>query len=198
MYTIFINDKVLYLTQNPPNFTVDSSLEYTSIHLGDCIDKFMDGPHRSLVINHGELKVLWKAFKKEFKVIHAAGGLVSNEKNEILWIYRHDTWDLPKGKVEKGEDRASAALREVKEECGVTELKLVCPMIKTYHVYYHKGRRILKITHWYKMEAHSDQELMAQTEEGITEVSWLDSVKMERAYENTYENIKLLCKFAAL
>ena len=93
---------------------------------------------------------------------------------------------------------AEEALREVKEECGVTELDLLCPIMRTYHIYEHKGRQILKITHWFKMKAPSNQTLIAQMEEGITEVCWLDTVKMQRAYENTYQNIKLLCKFAAL
>ena len=198
MYTIFINDKAVYLARNYPDFEVQNCVEFDKIQLTNTVKRFVDSDSRSLAIIHSDLAALWKAFKKEFKVIHAAGGLVFNEKGEVLWIFRHNTWDLPKGKVEKGEDHAAAALREVEEECGVTQLELLCPITDTYHVYEHKGRQILKRTHWFKMQAPSEQRLSAQTEEGITAVCWLDSVKMERALENTYENIKLLCKFAAL
>ncbi len=198
MYTIFINDKVVYLTEKDPDFMVDLRVDFSGVELTQTIDEFVDGPKQSLALFSRDLARLWKVFKKEFKVIHAAGGYVLNERQEVLWIFRHNTWDLPKGKVEKHEDLESAAIREVQEECGVTELELLCPMIKTYHVYEHKGKRILKVTHWFKMTSSGEQELKAQTEEGITEVAWLDTVKMQQAFENTYENIKLLCKFAAL
>lgn len=198
MYTIFINEKVVYLCESQVGFEVDLSLNFDAKQLSHQIDKLASTAIRSLAIVHSNLPALWHAFKKEFKLITAAGGVVFNEKDEILWIYRNNTWDLPKGKVEKNESVATAAVREVKEECGVTQLNLVCPMIKTYHVYPHKGRQVLKITHWFKMQAQSDQKLNGQTEEGITKVCWLDTVKMQEAFENTYENIKLLCKFAAL
>ena len=55
-------------------------------------------------------------FQGLYKIIEAAGGVVFNEKNEILMIYRLKTWDLPKGKIEKGETPADAAFREVCEE----------------------------------------------------------------------------------
>ena len=198
MYTIFINDKVVYLTENTPDMKLDIKVDFDRVELAHTINTFVQGASKSIAIVSSDLSRLWKAFKKEFKVIDAAGGYVLNEQDEVLWIFRHNTWDLPKGKVEKHESLETAAIREVQEECGVTDLKLLCPMIKTYHIYEHKGRHILKVTHWFKMISSGAQELKAQTEEGITEVVWLDTVKMQQAFENTYENIKLLCKFAAL
>ena len=58
-------------------------------------------------------------FQATFKVIEAAGGMVQNEPNEILFIFRHDKWDLPKGKIEEEKAKKWLALREVKEECGI-------------------------------------------------------------------------------
>jgi 8-oxo-dGTP pyrophosphatase MutT (NUDIX family) len=43
------------------------------------------------------------------------GGLVCNDDNRILLIFKRGKWDLPKGRVE-GDEYQTAALREVKEE----------------------------------------------------------------------------------
>jgi 8-oxo-dGTP pyrophosphatase MutT (NUDIX family) len=56
--------------------------------------------------------MVFEEFKACFKVIEAGGGLVLNSKGEFLVIYRNGIWDLPKGKLEKGEDFQTAALRE--------------------------------------------------------------------------------------
>ena len=53
------------------------------------------------------------------KGIVAAGGIVKNEEGKTLIIFRRGFWDLPKGKVEKGEKIINAAQREVEEETGV-------------------------------------------------------------------------------
>jgi len=198
MYTIFINDSVIYLVDNPININAVSVINFDHINLEDIIERIELGELKSVCIYHENLNGLWKNFKNSFKVIEAAGGLVFNKKNETLWIYRHDKWDLPKGKVEKNEDLEDAALREVKEECGVTDLSLVSAIEKTYHVYRHKGNRILKITHWYKMIADNDQNLRPQIEEHITKVVWMDTDNIQDALENTYDNIKLVCRSSVL
>src|SRR5436190_23606499 len=45
--------------------------------------------------------------------VEAAGGLVYNENGDVLMIFRKGKWDLPKGKLDDGEDIASCAVREV-------------------------------------------------------------------------------------
>ena len=198
MYTIFINESVIYLSENPREDTATKNFDYGSSSLKSSIAEVAQGVITSVCIYSADLPKLWSDFQQEFKVVEAAGGLVFNEKKETLWILRNGIWDLPKGKLEKNEDLEKAAIREVAEECGVTNLKLVCPMKKTYHVYFHKGKSVLKITNWYEMFTNSDQNLKPQLEEGITQVEWMDNVKIKEALNNTYDNIKLLCKFAAL
>ena len=57
---------------------------------------------------------------------HSAGGVVLNLKGQIVLTNQHgDSWSLPKGHVEEGEDALVAAQREIAEETGITELKLV-------------------------------------------------------------------------
>lgn len=57
---------------------------------------------------------------------YSAGGVVLNNKNEILIVsQRGRAWSLPKGHLEKGESALVAAKREIKEESGVSGLEFV-------------------------------------------------------------------------
>ena len=124
-------------------------------------------------------------------VISAAGGLVVNPKKEILFIFRNGVWDLPKGWIEKGETIESAATREVEEECGVFNLKIIKSLVTTYHIYYQEGMN-LKKTYWFLMSSDSNKELVPQIEEGITEVVFKNERDTEEALKNSYGNIKLV------
>src|SRR5690606_12255253 len=92
------------------------------------------------VFLHHDLEELKKTFFRKFTVIHAAGGLVLNEKGEALLIFRRGKWDLPKGKLDPGEDLATCALREVKEETGLESVEIVEPLLITWHTYYEGTR----------------------------------------------------------
>lgn len=60
------------------------------------------------------------------KRTESAGGIVVNEEGLVLVVNQNGTsWSLPKGHIEDGEDKLSAARREIYEESGVTELSLV-------------------------------------------------------------------------
>src|SRR5690606_36433368 len=137
------------------------------------------------------LEKLWKEFKKYFHYLEAAGGIVKNKNNEILFIHRLDKWDLPKGKVEAGETTESAALREVEEECGINNLKLLGFLTQTYHIYFQDDIK-LKATYWYNMSYDGNQELIPQTEEGIGIAEWKSKEDLPEILKNTYENIKIV------
>ena len=110
----------------------------------------------------------------------------------MLFIYRNSKWDLPKGKVEKGESVDEAALREVEEETGVKGLEITKPLEMTYHIFKRNGRYRIKITYWFEMKTNYDGKLVAEENEGITKVAWLDKVQTQKALHNSYANIKLL------
>ena len=127
-----------------------------------------------------------------FSKIVAAGGIVINDKNEILFIYRDKKWDLPKGKTEKNENITQTAMREVKEETGVKDLIIVKPAEKTYHIFKRSKKNYLKETYWFKMKTSYDKKLTPQISEGITRVEWISKDKIPFIMKNTYQNIKLL------
>ena len=136
-----------------------------------------------------DLEKLWEDFTGLYKIIEAAGGVVTNPAGEILFIFRLGWWDLPKGKIEKGESIESAALREVEEETGCTNLKLGRKLLETYHTYkLKKGKRVLKKTYWFHMEADM-QELVPQTEENIELAQWMSSKSFFEKNRIVYRNI---------
>ena len=137
----------------------------------------------------------WKKFCANYILVEAAGGLVYNKENELLMIFRNEKWDLPKGKKEKGEEIESCAKREVQEECGVRNLEITEKLIDTYHIYTHKGKKVLKRTFWYKMKTDFDGELTPQTKEGITKVEWVTHEDLKAKIKNSYGNIRELLAY---
>ena len=127
-----------------------------------------------------------------FAKIVAAGGIVINDKNEILFIFRNQKWDLPKGKVEKNESITQTAIREVKEETGIKDLMILKPLDKTYHIFKRAKKTCLKETYWFEMKSNHDKKFAPQISEGITRVEWISKEKIPLIMKNTYENIKLL------
>jgi ADP-ribose pyrophosphatase YjhB (NUDIX family) len=138
------------------------------------------------VFFHPDLEELKKAFFKKFTLVTAAGGLVQNEKKEFLLIYRRGKWDLPKGKLDKGEKLETCALREVEEETGLKEVKIIAPLSVTYHTYHEGTKFILKTSHWYKMKVKGKQELIPQTEEDIQEIKWVTAEEIPDLMKNSY------------
>lgn len=198
MYTVFVNDKVIYFTNNVEKsnrsengitFTFFSE-EITSV----IVDIVFDAPNVDyVIIAVNNYKKAFDAFKKFFKVIEAAGGIVKNTNNEQLFIYRLDKWDLPKGKIEKGENIEEAAIREVEEECGVDQLIINHPLAATYHLYKFKGKIIFKKTYWFAMSSSFSGQLVPQLEEDITAVEWLSTTQIqEKVIGNTYASIAAL------
>ena len=130
----------------------------------------------------------------EFEIIHAAGGIVVNEKNEVLLINRLDHWDFPKGKIENNEKTEAAAIREVKEETGIETIEITGKLMTTYHTYVINKSEILKETRWFVMKANSSETLKPQTEEGIAEVLWVSEERATELLKNSYPNLKELWK----
>ncbi|MGB1241023.1 MAG: NUDIX hydrolase [Chitinophagales bacterium] len=131
-----------------------------------------------------------------YRNIEAAGGLVFDAKGRGLLIFRYGKWDIPKGKIERREAIESAALREVEEETGIDELVIQNPLLipvnrtnVTYHTYFQRSKRILKITHWFKMYCAAPKEGVPQEEEGITKVKWVDPEHFDLHLLNSWGSV---------
>jgi len=141
-----------------------------------------------------DLSEAWLSFNRHTTDVPAAGGLLTNAAGQLLCIHRIGHWDLPKGKVEPGEDLPSAAVREVHEECGVPLPIIVAPFTTTYHVY-GQADELMKVTHWFHMRPGPGTEeagLRPQTEEGISEVRWADAQEVASLEPGAFGNIARL------
>ena len=128
-------------------------------------------------------------FCSHFKEITAGGGIVQSQEGKFLLIYRHQLWDLPKGKQEPDESIETCALREVEEETGLHRLRLGDPICITHHTYQLFGEKVLKHTHWYRMYDEGQESLIPQTEEDITGAQWVEKTCLPTYLEDTYPSI---------
>ena len=198
MYKIYINDTPLVLmdareVQNIPKADDKNMVaRYPGSHrmLLNYID-MLEKTRRfdSVTLYHENYDKLVEDFKRHYKIIEAAGGLVLNAENKMLFIFRMDSWDLPKGKIEKGEDPPTAAVREVQEETGIGEIEITGSAGQTWHTYRSgKGNRILKCTHWYLMKT-PEFDLTPQKEEDIEMAEWIDPTEFLHSDKIAYKSI---------
>lgn len=126
------------------------------------------------------------------KVIIAGGGLLLNENNELLMIFRRGFWDLPKGKLDDGETIEACALREVEEETGVGNLVSGGLLGITRHQYFdpYIKEEVIKETHWYSMNVKGSPALIPQTEEDITDIRWVPLQDVPALLENSFDTIR--------
>jgi 8-oxo-dGTP pyrophosphatase MutT (NUDIX family) len=123
--------------------------------------------------------------------IIAAGGLVTNPKGEILWIFRRGFWDLPKGKLDEGETIQTCAVREVAEETGISNIQLHEMLCFTNHLYFDKylNEEVIKRTYWFYMTIPNMQEGIPQLTEDIEKIEWLALDKARQCLDHTYPTI---------
>lgn len=194
---IYFNEKPLFLTDS-----ITSEIEPFAHHDDAVlIDEFSHGGINSMIHEmrqdkvhagiylHNNVEELRKAFWKKFILIKAGGGLVINEANELLFIFRRGKWDLPKGKLDDGETIEECAVREIQEETGLQQVELKKHLVTTWHTYDESGHHILKETAWYLLSASKKQALTPQTVEQITQIEWGSPDDLKKYISNTFPAI---------
>ena len=193
MYKVFFNQKPLILTNEIQDFSDNEPflfIKYTSV--AQIIKALKLSKNRKVFLYHKDIDKLWKSFKKKFPVVEAAGGLVERTDNKLLFIFRNNKWDLPKGGVEKKELIIEAAQREVVEETGVSDLIVQKQLSETFHIF-KKGKRFrLKKTYWFKMSTSYMGKTKPQTEEGIKKTAWVSKEKIDEILNDAFENIRII------
>ena len=192
MYKVFVNDCQIIMIDNKKISTSFNKVAFETISIIEIIENFFQCKNEGLCLLCNNLEDNWRDFQSHFKIQKAAGGKVLNANNETLFIYRFNKWDLPKGKLESGESILECAVREVEEECGISNLQIEKELETTYHIFERKGKLILKITYWFLMSTTYIGKLTPQFEEGIEQVVFKKEDETVEALKNTYENIKLL------
>ena len=191
MYKVFVNDSPIILTSSLENANNFPTYLFTDIIFEDVLQKLEKEPIKGINLVSNNLEKDWISFIKNLKIVPAAGGLVLNDNKQVLFIFRNNVWDLPKGRIEKGESIKNAAIREVEEECGIFNITIKQKLTTTYHIYFQNGIK-LKETHWFLMHSNYSKPLKPQLEEGITEVVFKNEIEILEALKNTYANIKIV------
>lgn len=203
---IYINNKPLILTTDAKAYIAAHPIAAGFIYFEGAFPR-----HFRLALQHigkpGTLGAIIEDFAPEtlqaelyelFTPIDAGGGVVTNEKDEVLMIYRRGKWDLPKGKRDDGEEIDACALREVSEETGLQQLKLGDKICDTYHVYTQNKEHLLKRTAWYKMKGTIKEEPIPQAEENIIEAKWVKDDELPLVVYKSYEAIREVMQLAGV
>jgi ADP-ribose pyrophosphatase YjhB (NUDIX family) len=200
IYKVFYNNRCLIITDSINLISPKSGDDYLEFVCEKSFSKKINEFENKKTL--GDLyiytkesaKKLFELYSSNFIYVAAAGGVVRNEKLQILFIYRFNKWDLPKGHVEEDEEFDKAAYREVVEETGVKNLTLTKKIASTFHVYMLNGKRCMKETHWYEMNCFDSAKLCPQTSEAIEKAKWVYISELNPILIKTYPSIKDLIK----
>lgn len=191
MYKVFFNESCFLLCddskfiKNKSNVFVYQNIISLQEHILNCLKS--NQPFQS-IIYAPKLDLLFHHFCAIFHLENAAGGVVEEDRN-LLIINRLGMYDLPKGHVENGESLTECAIREVKEECGVKNPKIVKPFGDTWHIYYRNKQWNLKHTHWYLMSCPLSDPLEPQKSEDIEDVFWAPIYDLSEIKSKTYPSL---------
>lgn len=199
MYEVFLNDRKIIITRAVNKlFIKDAEITKglnTVSEVKNWFHRFSSSTEKMAIIVHPSPESFWKKlFVNSFKTLPAAGGVVIRD-NRLLLIFRNEKWDLPKGKIDKGETPEAAALREVAEECGINGHTITKKLPSTFHIYQSpwketSGEWILKETHWFEMSYTGFENGFPETGENITEIRWFAKDNLDEVLANTYESLK--------
>jgi 8-oxo-dGTP pyrophosphatase MutT (NUDIX family) len=193
MYKVFINDLLIVIKSDSFNNSTDT--EIITIDNSDVLKAFMgqlfsENLTSDRILVSANEERLFDLFSSYFRLIYAAGGIVRNKNEKVLFIKRLGFWDFPKGKMEKGESPEQTAVREVEEETSVKGIEISHQLPSTWHVYKLNEEWVLKKTYWYEMKSDNDSKPIPQKEEDIEIAEWRNPEDAEDLLKLSYRSLR--------
>lgn len=100
-------------------------------------------------------------------------------------------WSVPKGHVESGETLEQTALREIGEETGLHNIRILDKLDKVHFFYRFEGRLIFMTAFHFLLEAlDPDEPIVVEDSEGIVDAKWFTAENAEHILE--YKSLKEL------
>lgn len=175
----------------PPKVAINEAIELAKAYGGDSSGKFINGVLGSI------FKEMEKAGEKpnmdeKIKEETSAGGVVyyknSNEHKIVLILSAHNKWALPKGHKNENENEKDTALREVTEETGLSNLKVLDYLCESQvKIKQPKTITVLKTIKFYLIESVNDKIIVPKIDE-LKDVQWFSP---SEAYKKTdYDNVR--------
>jgi 8-oxo-dGTP pyrophosphatase MutT (NUDIX family) len=190
---IYYNNKPLILANNEKS---NKTFAEYSVLMGATANNFNEAIHllerkdtKGVLLIDESREQIEKELLWAFYPLHSGGGVVLNETGDVLMIFRRGRWDLPKGKLDEGEDIEQCAVREVIEETGLKTVEIKHKIGNTLHIYPMAGKLILKHTAWYLMQGSAKEPLLPQAEENIEKVMWVKPSGISCLLQNSFETI---------
>ncbi len=125
--------------------------------------------------------------------VRSAGVVVFNEikKREYL-LLKSGHWDFPKGIMEKGEKSKATALRELKEETGISKASILPGFKETISfIYTWKGKRLLKFVVFYLAKTRQKKVNLSFEHKGFIWLPYKEAVN-----KATFQNAKNILRKA--
>ena len=117
---------------------------------------------------------------------------IKREMREYLLLhYPHGHWDFAKGKIEKGESKHQAALRELKEETNL-DAEIFSGFQEQMSYFFRQDNELIKKTVYYFIaKAQSDIVALSFEHIGYAWLSYKDALE-----QLTYDNAKIILEKA--
>jgi len=136
--------------------------------------------------------------RKPVKQARSAGGVVFTRDSGVaqVLLLKHESgkWMLPKGTIEAGETPQEVALREVREETGLSNVRLISDLGEERYFFFWRSEDTYydKTVHYYLLEFLGGEEPVPQTEEGFVACEWasLDDALDRIKYKETREVVR--------
>lgn len=195
MYKVFYKSNIIHFVSSDSSIQEGSSIHVlfypdtrqiiASIH--SCFTSISE--IQTIFVITDDPKQSFQSFTNSLFLIEAAGGIITNETQEWLFIKRSGVWDLPKGKIDSGETREQAAIREVKEETGIKSVSIIKALSPSYHIYPIDNEWVFKVTYWFLMLG-TKSKLKPQLIENITDAAWLNNQSIRKISRFIYPSLQ--------
>ncbi len=128
-----------------------------------------------------------------------AGGLIINRQNKVLLVYNQETdsWTYPKGHVKGNEDFLKTALREIREETGIENLRFIAKL-PVYERSTRQKKNKIKVMHMFLF--HTEENTIVSNTSDVTEIHWVSIEKVPEYFSykeevEFFESIKNMLKY---